>query len=169
MGNRRAVEAIEPRALLQGASNGSQEGYCDTGPGGCVGIGDATLQEAIHREVMTSTGLRLFKIVDKLSVKHWSRSSHSEQREWIEFPYVINISESGKDIPPADSGRASSLTNQMEGVVWATEAEIRAGKYMLHEGHKNIILEAFEKERTANKRLPWVGRMVRVEPPAMWM
>jgi hypothetical protein len=33
------------------------------------------------------------------------------------------------------------------------EAEIRAGKYMLHEDHKNIILE-FEKERTANKRLP---------------
>jgi chaperone BCS1 len=33
----RTGEAIELRALLlQGASNGSKEGYWDTGPGGCV-------------------------------------------------------------------------------------------------------------------------------------
>lgn len=160
MGNRRTGEAIEARALLQGASNGSQEEYCDTGPGGCVEIGDATLQEAIYREVMKSTGLRLSRIVHTLSVKQWSQSTtHSERREWIELPYVIEVSESDKDSPPADSGRPSSPTSQMEGVakelvgvVWATEAMIRAGKYRLREDHRKIILEAFEKERERRGR-----------------
>jgi chaperone BCS1 len=126
-GDGRIGETIELRALLlQHASDDRKEGYWDT-----------------------------------LPVKQGSQSTHSEQREWIEFPYIINISESDEGFPPVDSGRASSRTSQMEGIAkehegfaWATEATIRAGKYMLHEDHKNIILEAFENERTANKRLP---------------
>lgn len=143
------------------AINVPEQGYCATAPGGCVVLGDATLQEAIHREVMNSTGLCLSKIVHTLSVKQWCQSTHSEQQEWIDFSYVFNISESDTDAPPTDSTRASIPTSQMEGVakehkgfLWATEAEVRAGKYMLHEDHKNTILEAFEKERMANKRLP---------------
>ncbi|PYH99034.1 putative bcs1 AAA-type ATPase [Aspergillus ellipticus CBS 707.79] len=161
-GDGRTDETIELRALLlQRASNGSKEGYWDIGPGGCVETGDATLQDAIEREVMKSTGLPFSKIVHSLSVKQWSRSTHSEQREWIEFPYIISVSESDEDIPLASSGRAFGRISQIEGIAkeyedfaWATEAEIRAGKYKLHEDHQNIILECFEKERTANKRLP---------------
>ena len=110
---------------------------------------------------MKSTGLRFSKTAHSLSVKQWSRSTHSEQGEWIEFPYIIKVSETDEDIPPADSRCASSRRSQIEdiakeheGFAWTTEAEILAGKYNLHEDHKTIILEAFEKERTANKRLP---------------
>ncbi|KAL5365876.1 hypothetical protein BJX96DRAFT_182020 [Aspergillus floccosus] len=162
VGDGRIGETIELRALLlQRASDDSEEEYWDTGSGGCVESGDATLQDAIKRQVMTSTGLHFSNIVHTLPVKQWSNSTHSEQREWIEVPYIISISESDGDFPPVDTGRASSRTRKMDGIAkehegfaWATEAEIRAGKYMLHEDHKNTLLEAFEKERTGNKRLP---------------
>lgn len=159
--DRTTGDAIELRALLlRSASKGSKERYWDTGPGGCVEVSDATLQEAVQREVWNNTGLHFSKIVHTLSVKQWSQSTHSGQREWIELPCVISISEFD-DFPPVDSGRASSRTSQMEDnteehefFAWATEAEVRAGKYKLHEEDKNIILEAFEKEGTVNKRLP---------------
>ncbi|KAF7623896.1 putative bcs1 AAA-type ATPase [Aspergillus flavus] len=155
----RTGETIEPRVLLlQRPSNGSKEGYYDPGPGGCVKIGDATLQEALKREVMESTGLHFSKIAHSLSVKQWSQSTHSEQREWIEFQYIVNVPESRDDIFPADRGRASGRTSltecvakEREDIEWATEAEIRADKYKLHGDHKNILLEAFEKERRATK------------------
>lgn len=155
----RTSETIKPRVLLlQRPSNDSKEGYCDPGPGGCVKIGDATLQEALKREVMESTGLHFSKIAHSLSVKQWSQSTHREQREWIEFQYIVNVPESSDDISPADRGRASSRTSLTECVAkehgdleWATEAEIRAGKYKLHGDHKNILLEAFERARTAKK------------------
>ncbi|KAL4936302.1 hypothetical protein BDV06DRAFT_233545 [Aspergillus oleicola] len=161
-GNGRTGDAIELRSLLlRCASDDSKERYWDTGLGECVESGDATLQDAIKRAVRKSTGLHFSKIVHTLSVKQSSQSAHSEQREWIELPYIINVSESEEDFPPVDSGRASRRTSQVEGItkelerfVWATEAEIRAGKYKLHDEHRNIILEAFEKERRANKRLP---------------
>lgn len=159
--DRRTGDPVELRALfLRRATNGSKEIYWDAGHGGRVEVSDATLQEAIQREVWNNTGLHFSMLVHTLSAKQWSQSTHIGQQEWIELPCVISISEFD-DCPPVDSGRASSRTSQMEGnteehevFAWATEAEVRAGKYKLHEEDKNVILETFEKEGTVNKRLP---------------
>ncbi|KAJ5591443.1 uncharacterized protein N7459_001812 [Penicillium hispanicum] len=155
--DRRTGEAVELRAvLLRRASNGSKERYWDAGPGDVLKSQTQLCKRPSSARCGTTLASISPKIVHTLSVKKWSQSTNSEQREWIELPCVIRISEFD-DFPPVDSGRASSRTSQMEDnteehevFAWATEAEVRAGKY------KNIILEAFEKEETVNKRLPQV-------------
>lgn len=50
----------------------------------------------------------------------------SEQRDRIEFPYIINDSESDEDISSADSGRASGRTSHIEGIAKEHEHFARA-------------------------------------------
>ncbi|KAL4891352.1 P-loop containing nucleoside triphosphate hydrolase protein [Aspergillus ambiguus] len=82
--------------------------------------------------------LHLSKIVHALSVRHWSRSKHSEQREWVGFSYIIEVSESEERKVSAGFGHVSRRASQVgkielnpiehENFVWATEAEVRTGK-----------------------------------------
>ncbi|KAL4891322.1 hypothetical protein BDV59DRAFT_209007 [Aspergillus ambiguus] len=144
--NGRAEDPAEPRALLvKRAPGDSKAGYWESGPGGCVESGDATLQEAIKREVAEETGLHLSDIVRPLSVQKWSRPKPGELREWIGFSYIINVS----DTVPKQAIQADIVLNpeEHESFAWATEAEIRDGKYEFYGNHQDTILEAFAMEK----------------------
>ncbi|KAE8386957.1 hypothetical protein BDV23DRAFT_186831 [Aspergillus alliaceus] len=142
MGNDETGEVIDSRALLQRASDMAR--YWGRDPGWWVETEDTTLQEAINRKVVKETSHRFSEIVHTLSVKHWSRPTHSGQQERVESPYVISApSRIRRTLSRPTFGRANGGVAQVESIAlnppehkdfsWATEVEIRAGKYRFFE------------------------------------
>ncbi|KAE8130868.1 NUDIX hydrolase domain-like protein [Aspergillus pseudotamarii] len=144
----------EPRILL------IQRALCDTKPGywevpaGSAEEQDQTPRDALEREVLEETGLRLSRITYTLRTQTWTRLKEREHYKWVGLPYIIEVSGPKTSESHVHSQHASEPGLKWEDViqlnpeehqnfVLATEDEVRCDKYKTFGNHKETILEAF--------------------------
>ncbi|BCR90396.1 uncharacterized protein ACHE_60282A [Aspergillus chevalieri] len=78
----------------------------------------------------------------------WRRFKGREWHEWVGLPYIIEVSKraTSQDVPqPVMEWEDAIRLNPEEhqAFTWATEDEVRSGKYKMFGNHKEAILEAF--------------------------
>lgn len=147
--NIETADSPKPRLLL------IQRALCDTKPeywevaGGGVDKQDQNPQNALEREVQEETGLQLSRVTHALPVQTWRRFKGGEWHEWVGLPYIIEVSKqraNSQDVPqPVMEWEDVIRLNPKEhqAFTWATEDEVRSGKYQMFGNHKEAILEAF--------------------------
>lgn len=109
---------------------------------------DQSPRNALEREVQEETGLLLSRVTHALPVQTWRRFKGREWHEWVGLPYIIEVSKraTSQDVPqPVMEWEDAIRLNPEEhqAFTWATEDEVRSGKYKMFGNHKEAILEAF--------------------------
>lgn len=127
--------------LLQRALGDSKPGLWESSGAGGVEGTDKTLQDALGREVREETGLGLLRITDSLPMQKWTTA----RDEWIGFSSIIEVS-------PSEIEKIKLNPTEHQAFAWATENEVKDGKYSFYGEHQTQTLKAFSVMR--KKRLP---------------
>ena len=109
--------------LLQRAFSDSYGGYWEN-PGGSVEPTDATLLDAVARELVEETGLHVSKFVDLVCVDQWLSVKPDRVTKVAKFSFVVEVYEA------ADEGwmdRVILDDQEHRAITWAMEEEVREG------------------------------------------
>ncbi|KAE8334492.1 hypothetical protein BDV24DRAFT_172530 [Aspergillus arachidicola] len=127
--------------LLQRALSDSKPSLWESSGAGGVEGTDKTLQDALGREVREETGLDLLRITDSLPMQKWTTA----RSEWIGFSSIIEVT-------PSQLEKIKLNPTEHQAFAWATENEIKDGKYSFYGEHQTQTLKAFSVMQ--EKRLP---------------
>ena len=126
--------------LIQRAIHDSKPKFWE-GPAGGMGVEDKTLQNGLRREVREETGLHLSKIAHSLPMQKWTSVKTGE---WLGFSGIAEVCES-EVVRWENDIKLNPKEHQNH--VWATEDEVRSGKYKFFGENRTQTLKAFSVMR----------------------
>lgn len=136
---------IEARVLvLQRASTLPENQYPDTWdfPGGRYETKDATLFDAVAREVLEETGLHVSEIVQYVGTVTWTKGPEYGSRMWGKFCFIVNVAEIEGVVDPT-AIKIVCAPDEHQRYAWATHDEVKDFDF-IGSDKGQIISDAFQ-------------------------
>lgn len=118
---------IEARVLiLQRASTLPENQYPDTWdfPGGRYETTDASLFDAVAREVLEETGLHVSEIVQYVGTVTWTKGPEYGSRKWGKFCFIVNVAEM-EGVADPTAIKVVCAPDEHQRHAWATHDEVK--------------------------------------------
>jgi 8-oxo-dGTP pyrophosphatase MutT (NUDIX family) len=134
----------EPRMLLLYRASADAYGDLWDFPGGSCEPSDATLLDAVKREVFEETGLRVSEVVGCVGLHTWEEDLKKGNRKWVKFSFLVNVGVGADEFDNGGFPRIKLAEREHQGFMWATEAEIRASLEKREGAMEFIAMEEIE-------------------------
>ena len=114
-------------------------------PGGRYEPTDASLFDAVVREVLEETGLHVCEIVQYAGTQRWSRGLEDGSRKWGKFCFIIKVAEA-EGISDMTSIKIICAPKEHQRHAWASLEELKDFDFIGTNGSR-VIKEAFQRLR----------------------
>ena len=155
-GSGRPSAALEPRLLLLHRASADAYGDLWDFAGGSCESSDATLIDAVKREVWEETGLRVSDAMEFVGLHTWFEDIKKGNSNWVKFSFLVTVdgdaeTENGVD---GETGfpRIKLAETEHQDFMWATERDIKASLNGEEGAMKFIAIEEIEIAAEAFKR-----------------